>query len=504
MSKSSPAAVSVARGALYFYVQIFLSNLFGVVYFAFAARFLSVYEIGVVASMYLITTIFVTFFIFALPSALGKFIPEFIGGGKINLARGVIKKGVMSGVVLSALFSSLCFLASPFISSMIFGSQVYRHLLELLALDIFTLMLQPFLSNSLVGLQRFIDVAVSNSLGAGIKYATAIILLDLHFGLFGVVLGWIVGDLTTLVLYTSFLLKFRGEVASVSLALLAKYSFPIYLVGYSNYFSARVDQFLIILYLGLEKLGLYNVAITAFGIVSAMSDSIGSALFPQFSERFGRKDINALLTASLGASRYVSIIYIPMAVGLASVALPAITLFAGIRYSEGAVPLALLTLASAIVCLTVVASSIISSLGRTRIFLWASLISLAVDAVLCSQLMPALGIVGAALSKLLATLFSFWFIMYNLRKIFEWHFDVEALKKAWVSSVMMGLIVLATQQLYAGRFYLPMYIMVGGVSYFVSMRLLHAFNASDIALVKGFLPRRLAFVVDALKRLLIA
>jgi hypothetical protein len=118
--------------------------------------------------------------------------------------------------------------------------------------------------------------------------------------------------------------------------------------------------------------------------------------------------------------------------------------------------------------------------------------------------MPALGIVGAALSKLLATLFSFWFIMYNLRKIFEWHFDVEALKKAWVSSVMMGLIVLATQQLYAGRFYLPMYIMVGGVSYFVFMRLLHAFNASDIGLVKGFLPRRLAFVVDALKRLLIA
>ena len=489
---------------MYFYVQIFLSNLFGVVYFAFAARFLSVYEIGVVASMYLITTIFVTFFIFALPSALGKFIPEFIGGGKINLARGVIKKGVMSGVVLSALFSSLCFLASPFISSMIFGSQVYRHLLELLALDIFTLMLQPFLSNSLVGLQRFIDVAVSNSLGAGIKYATAIILLDLHFGLFGVVLGWIVGDLTTLVLYTSFLLKFRGEVAPVSLALLAKYSFPIYLAGYSGYFSARVDQFLIIFYLGLEKLGIYNVAITASGIVSAISDSIGSALFPQFAEHFGRKDINALSMASLGASRYVSIIYIPLAVGLATVALPAITFFAGIKYGEGAVPLALFMLASAIVCLTVVASSIISSFGRTRIFLWASLISFVVDAVLCSQLIPALGIVGAALSKSLASLFGFGFVMYDLRKIFEWRFDVEALKKAWVSSVIMGLIVLATQQLFAGRFYLPVYILVGGASYFVFMRLLHAFNASDIALVKGFLPRRLAFVADALKRLLIA
>jgi O-antigen/teichoic acid export membrane protein len=453
--------------------------------------------------MFLVTTVFVTFLILALPSALVKYVSEFVGGGKIDLARGVIKKGVVSGFVLSAVFSSVCFLASPLISSLLFGSQIYRHLLELLAFDIFILMFLPFIGNSLIGLQRFSSVAVANSLGAGIKYATAIVLLNLHFGVSGVISGWIAGDLSILIIEVFFLLKFRGETAPVPFSLLAKYSLPIYLAGFSGYFSARVDQFLIIFYLGLEKLGLYNVAITASWIVSSISDSISSALFPQFAERFGRKDINAMSTASLEASRYVSIIYIPLAVGLATVALPAITLFAGTRYSEGAIPLAFLSLTSAISCFGVIANSVVSSLGETRIFLWASLLSFFIDAIACMTLIPILGIVGASFGKALSIIVGFGFVMYNLMRIFGWHFDVEALKKSWISAVIMGSIVLIVQQYLVGLFYLPLYILIGGASYFVLLRLLHVVNTSDIALARRFLPKRLEFVADILALLLI-
>jgi len=502
MSEPPSAAVRVARGASYIYLQIVLSNLFGVIYYVFATRILSVYEIGVISSMFLITTFFVTFLIFALPSALIKFVPEFIGGGKIDLARGVIKESIILGFVLSAVFSSACFLASPLISSLLFGSQIYGHLLELLALDISILMFLPFIGNSLIGLQRFSNVAVANLLGAGIKYATATVLLNLHFGVSGVISGWIAGDLSILIIEVFFLLKFRGKAASVPFSLLAKYSLPIYLAGYSDYFSARVDQFLIIFYLGLEKLGLYSAAITASWVVLAISDSIGSALLPQFAERFGRKGTNSLSTASLGASRYILLIYVPLAVGLATVALPTITLVAGIRYGEGAIPLALFASASAIGCLGIVANSIISSLGKTRIFLWASIVSFIVDVMLCLQLIPTFGIVGAAFSKVFSSLVSFGFVMYNLRKIFGWRFDVDALKKAWISSAIMGLTVLATQQLFIGRFYLPVYISIGGVVYVISIRLLRATKTSDTALLKAFLPEKLGFLADVLTKLL--
>jgi len=503
MSEPVSPAARVARGATYIYLHILLAHILGVVHFAFATRFLTVYEVGVLSLLALITTIFPTFFSLSLPAALTKFVPEFIGSGKADLARGVIKKGIATGLAVSLFFPSLSFLASSVISSLLFGSPIYQYLLELLALDIFVLMLSPFLGEALIGLQKFREISIANSLGYGVKYAVAIVLLHCNFGLLGVVLGWIVGDFSRMVLYIHFLLPFRDGSASVPFSRLIKYSAPIYLAGCLNYLSARVDQFLMILYLGLKDLGIYNAAITASWVVSSISDSISSALFPQFAERFGRKDSDALSNASYGASRYLSIIYLPLAIGLATVALPTITLFAGPKYIEGSTPLVLFSLTSAIGCLGLIANSVIASLGRTKIFLWMSLLSFSVDAILCLIFMPWLGIVGASLGRMISSIVAFGFIMYNLKKIFGWHFDRVALKKSWLNSAIMGLTVLIVQQFLVGKFYLPLYILIGGVSYFVLMRLFRVMNASDVALVKDFLPKRLEFVADILAKLLV-
>jgi len=375
--------------------------------------------------------------------------------------------------------------------------------LGVLALDVFAIMFSPFLGGALVGLQKFREVSIANSLGYGIKYAIAIVLLHCGFGPLGVVLGWVMGDFSKIVVCTYFLASFRDGVASVPFSRMIKYSSPIYLAGFLSYLSARADQFLIILYLGLKDLGIYNAAITASWVVSSISDSISSALFPQFAERFGRKDRKALLSASYGASRYLSIIYLPLAVGLATVALPTITLIAGTKYIEGTTPLALFSLTSAIGCYGLIAYSIIASLGKTNIFFWASLLSFSIDAVSCLMLIPQLGIVGASIGRMLSDIVGFGFLMYNLKRILGWHFDRGALKKSWLNAAIMGLIVLVVQHFLVGRFYLPLYILIGGASYIVFMRLFRVMNKSDIALLKDFLPKRLEFIADILGKLLV-
>jgi len=118
------------------------------------------------------------------------------------------------------------------------------------------------------------------------------------------------------------------------------------------------------------------------------------------------------------------------------------------------------------------------------------------------MLIPQAGIVGASLSKMFSGIVSFAFIMYSLRRIFGWRFDREALKKSWLNSALMAFIVLIVQQFLVGQFYLPLYILIGGVSYFAFMRLFRVINTSDIALVKDFLPKRLEFVADILAKLL--
>jgi len=118
-------------------------------------------------------------------------------------------------------------------------------------------------------------------------------------------------------------------------------------------------------------------------------------------------------------------------------------------------------------------------------------------------LIPILGIVGTSFGKALSIIVGFGFVMYNLKRVFGWHFDVEALKKSWISAVIMGSIVLIVQQYLVGLLYFPLYILIGGASYFVLLRLLHVVNTSDIALVRRFLPKRLEFAADILALLLI-
>jgi len=48
-----------------------------------------------------------------------------------------------------------------------------------------------------------------------------------------------------------------------------------------------------------------------------------------------------------------------------------------------------------------------------------------------------------------------------------------------------------------------LYILIGGASYIVFMRLFRVMNKSDIALLKDFLPKRLEFIADILGKLLV-
>ena len=88
------ASVRVARGATYLFLQGLIGSLAGVVYFAFAARLLpTVAELGVVTALSMVSTLFVTFACLALPGAVTKYVAEYIGRTRLDIAKGVSKAG---------------------------------------------------------------------------------------------------------------------------------------------------------------------------------------------------------------------------------------------------------------------------------------------------------------------------------------------------------------------------------------------------------------------------
>jgi len=501
-SQASPSIV-VARGASYLFIQGLVAKVAGVIYFAFAARILSVAEIGVVSALGMVAALFVTFGTLALPSAATKYISEYLGKDRRDLAKGVYKKVLQFGFSVSSLLSLLCIVASTFISVFVFGSQAYQLLINLLALDVFALLLSSFFTGTLFGLQKFREIAFAGIMLSCLRYGSSLYLLIQGYGLMGLVIGWVIGDfvgLGLLFFFTS--TSFEIRAAPHPFMKLVGYSAPLYMTGILSYFSAYVDKFIILFLAGFTTLGIYSVAVMAASVIGFVSSSIGNSLFPQLSELYGRHGRDALKVASIKASRYIFLIFVPLAVGLAATSYPTIMLFVGASYESGWLPLTMISMAMALTCAGVVVNNLLLSLGFTRTFFEANMLGVVVGAVCCALLVAPFGSSGAALGRVALMTTSFGYLAYTLRRVFGLHFDPDAFKKSLVGSTVMAIAVGLLQFVWLDGRLLPLYVFVGGLFYVLMLRFLNALNNEDVKLLHEFMPKYFGGVIDTFARFL--
>jgi len=502
MASEAAPSIVVARGASYLFIQGLVSNVAGVVYFAFAARILSVAEIGVVSALGMVAALFVTFGTLALPSAATKYISEYLGKERWDLAKGVYKKILLFGFSVSGLLSFLCVVASTFMSVFVFGSQAYQPLINVLALDVFALLLSSFFTGTLFGLQKFREVSFVGIVLSCLRYSISLYLLVQGYGLMGLVIGWVIGDFVGLGLSFFFAsTSFKTRAAQQPFTELVKYSLPLYGSGILTYFTAYIDRFIVLFFAGFTTLGIYSVAVMAASVVGLVSRSMSNSLFPQLSELYGRHGRDALKVASIRASRYVFLIFMPLAVGLAATSYPTITLFAGVRYESGWLPLAMISIAMALTCAGVVVSNLLLSLGLTRTFFEANILGVAVGTICCALLVTPFGSAGAALGRVALMVISFAYAAYTLRKVFGLYFDSDAFKRSLVASAVMAIAVGLMQFVWLDRRMLPLYVFVGGFVYISMLRFLKAVDNQDIKLLHQFLPKYFGGIIDTIARI---
>lgn len=503
MTRQGPPSIVVARGASYLLIQRLVSNVAGVVYFAFAARILSVTEIGVVSALRMVAALFVTFGTLALPSATTKYISEYLGRDRWDKAKAVYKKVLPFGFLISCLLSFLCVVASTFISAVVFGSQAYQLLINVLALDVFALLLYPFFTATLFGLQKFREAAFAGIVLSCLRYSISLYMLTQGYGLMGLLIGWVIGDVAGLALSFFFAsTSFKTRAAQHPFMDLVKYSLPLYASGILTYFTASIDRFIVLFFAGFTTLGIYSVAVMAANVVGLVSASIGSSLFPQLSELYGRHGRDALKVASIRASRYIFLIFVPSAVGLAATSYPTITLFAGVRYESGWLPLAMISIAMALTCAVIVVTNLLLSLGFTRPLFEANILGVAVGAFCSALLVAPLGSSGVALGRVALMTASFGYLAYTLRRGFGLYFDLDALKKSLVGSAVMAISIGLVQFVWLHRHMLPLYVLVGCFVYILMLRFLKAVDNQDIILLHQFLPKYFGGIIDTFARFL--
>jgi len=473
--------------------------------FVVIARLITPEEMGILTVLLLVNGFCQLTSTLALEQAATKFISENLEPCGKQTAASIFYQAMRFTLLSAALVALVVFLGAGVLASQILGDHTRAILFQVLAFDVvLSSGALPVLTGTMLGLQRFKETAMIGIVGTVVRQSLIIVLIVLLQDFRGLVVAWMIADSVTALIYLGYISRVLGRPRfGFPLTKLVGFSWPLFVRNAVTFAKAWFDRVLLLIFVPLAMLGVYNATLTAFTVLVGIPGAMADTLFPAYSAMQSRSQHQALSQAVRMASRYVSLVGIPLALGLLATARPALTLFVGQAYVGGAEPLMILAGAFAFTLVGAILTPMLLALGETRVTSAITVASVVVSLVLASILLPFLGMVGAAIARALAMVIVTTFTLLALGRRLKLQLDVEAISKSLVAGIVMAAVVLMVEILFYNKFLLPVYALLGGIAYLGMLRLLRVAREEDIDLIRKYLGHRLAFAADFLQRILL-
>ncbi len=494
----------MARGASYIIVQNIVASAAMAVSFAILARLITADEMGIMAVLLLVNGLAQLVAAQAFPQAATKFISENLQSGGRQVAASIFYQTVRLTLFLAAPAGLIVFLGADTLAIEMLGQQTYAILFQVLALDVVLYSgLLPALTGTMLGLRRFKETAVIGIINTLIRQSLIILVIVLMQDFVGLVIAWVIADFVAASSYTIYVVSLVGRpIFRFPLTKLMRFSWPLSVSNAVTFASAWFDRALLLVFVPLATLGVYNATITAFNVLAGITAAIASTLLPTYSAMHSSVERESLDRALRMASRYVALVTVPLALGLLAAAKPALTLFVGQAYLEGAEPLMLLSGVFAFTLVGTVLTPMLLARGETGTASVITSASVGISLVTAYALLPLLGMSGAAIARGVGMVAVTAATVLVLKRRLKLRIDNEAVWKSLVAGTVMAGAVLLAQMLLYSKFLLPLYMIIGGAVYVAMLRVLKVAREEDIAIVRRYLGPRLAFAANLIGRIL--
>ncbi len=506
---------TVAKGAASIYFSNVVILMMNTVYFIIIANVFSTSEIGIYAGMQLIIFGFSTLSNLSLPQVIptnimiphsvSKFLPEFFARNEKGKAAKSFIIILLIIVSIATLLSSFLYVMAEPVSQTLFRGEASIFLIQLLAVDAWLFSVGQVFYGGLVGLKRIPQASMFLIISFAVKFILGASLAVLGFGLFGIIMAFILGDIIFFSLSLSSCIKpLWVKTQSVSPRFIMDYSFPLLVTSIIIFGVTQLDKLFAFLQLDLSDLGIYNIAVTASTIGAFAPNAITTALVPSLSALDASKKIEEFKKLAKSYTRYVALIATPMSFGVASLASGLVQLF-GEQYLPGALPATVMSIAIGLTAVSAVYNGELLAIRRTKSIMFINVAGLIVLGLGFFIFTPIFGFLGVALSRSIMTISITLFLIYVTYKRGYFVIDKKAYRDSVFASSIMGIILFLSisfiggyrSQLISLVFLFPMGIII----YFVILRILKTFQADDIEFIRRFLPRRLEKLVKFISKI---
>jgi O-antigen/teichoic acid export membrane protein len=513
----------VARGAASLYLASIVTLLLNTAYFVVLTNLLGslTAEVGVVTLLNILITLTATVSNLALPlggtgvtgtpPAVSRFVSEYSGGGNGGRAAWRILVYSLAIALVSSIVSSFLLFSSP----RLFGirDSQGQSALFFAGVDAVVFSLGQLGAYALIGVGKPVTAAYALLASNMVRYSAASVLLSI-LGLFGIFLGFAIGDGVLLVigLPISFRAISRLGRSKIDGKLVLTYMLSVLASSLIGFGIGQIDKLIALFQAGAAsfvQLAIYNVGIAGAAIATFAPNAVTNVLVPSLSSiPLTETDTRRKLIQDY--TRYVTFVASPMGFMTAATSPFLLRLF-GDQYVVASPVVAVVALSVAFSAVgSVYASSILAG-QKAHLFLTGNVAALLTLLILAIALFPLLGLTGVAIGRAGMLVASAIVFGYIARSNGSFVLDKGAYVKATIASalssgmVYMVLFLLsgAIQLTRAASVFSGLIVVIPGIMvYLVLLKLMKAFSRQDIAFLERVLPKALSWVTRLAEKFL--
>jgi len=388
---------------------------------------------------------------------------------------------------ISIVLSTLVFVLAEPIAAAVFGGIQAASLVRLAAFlvllaTIDQMIIEYFMTLRQMGKYSIFIIAQTTSEIALIAY-----LVFSGFGLYGVIAALLVIR-ALLFLVGFFTIKSQIKPSVPSLSVIKAYlvfTLPLVPAGLYLWIYTLSDRYIIGYFLGAEAVGIYSAACILGTTLGLFFDPLAVVLLPAITYLYENGKIQEVKTHLKYSLKFYLTFSIPSVIGLSILAKPLLATLTTAEFVAGFMIVPVIALATAVLNSSAIITRVLLLFKRTGviglIYGAAAVINVAMNIVL----VPVIGILGAAISTLAASMLVLALTSVISFKRFPFDVDRRFIVKAIVSSLIMGAVIWKLNP--NGAVSILVSVIIGALTYFVILGLLRGFTREEYNLFRGFL-----------------
>ncbi len=478
------------RGAATVFIVSIIAAFLGYLVRLVLARYLTVEEFGLFYAVFAFLGIFGVYKTLGFDSALIKFIPEFLHGKEYSSIKSSIVYAAVIQLATNTLIIAGIYLFSDYLSKNFFHSTQAGIVLKLMVLSVAIDSFVQVIKFTLQGFKKMIYFAGIDLIRMLLILGIVLAGFKLNYGILSPLIAYILAPVILTIVFWAVLIKVIFPEFSKSkffidkklIKDISKYGVFVIATTMGMVIFGYTDIILLTYFSGLTSVALYSVALPTARIFLYFPRAIGGILIPLSAELWAKGE-KKLLNAGIEALyKYSMIVVIPAVFAMFSFSELIISVLFGKDFAPASSILKILSIGMMFTAIYGVNINFFAGIGKpqinSKIVYSAAIFNLFSNIIL----IPAIGVIGAAITNTLSYFIMMVMGLANIRKFIKVDFPILIWAKTLIAGMMFILAIWLLKKALSLNVWLEAVIvlLIAGLMYTTLLFLLKIIDLNEI------------------------